>query len=677
MKKILIFLGIAIILISSFVSAEIITNQQPESLYNIGDILKTSFKIISPTDLDPDTFFLVNILCNGIETEIMKTPIGDMKAGEEREFNPPIPLLSSILGKTTGTCKIKAMLESISGKEYEYILTNEFEISNLIKIKLTTEKSEFDPGEDIIIEGDAKKENGNPVKGIVELKVQKGNKSLVEKINTVRNGYFDLNFSLPEESKAGEYSIKIDVYEIDSNTQKTNKGTINHKISIKQIPTNLELIFDNQEVEPGTSLKVKAILHDQTGEQITSKANITIRKKGEIIQQSKKTTDEFLEFPIMYNEPPTELTINAISNDIKTEAIAKILEKEDVKVELINKTIIITNIGNVLYNKSIEVKIGNESIDLDVFLGIDERQQYILTAPDGEYQVEVNTDKGNKISGITTLTGKTVEIKEARKGIMSLVTYPLAWIFIILILGIVAFLIFKKGHKKIFFGHIPKDKKNKSKISSSKKDSLINPKNKAELSLSIKGDKQNVDIICLKLKNFNEIKSNKSNAKETIQKIVDSAEENKAIVYENQDCVFFILAPIKTKTFKNERNAIKIAQSIQESLKEHNKIFKQPIEFGISLNYGTIIAKQEKGILKFMSMGTLITSSKKIASIAKDNILLSEKINSKLGANVKTTKEEKDKITVYKIKEIKDRERNKKFIQNFIKRIEKDNKKEK
>ncbi len=682
MKKEIIFLLIIMILTSSLVSGEIIINQQPEPLYNIGDIIQTSFKITSPTDLEPDTFFLVNILCNGIETKIMQNYIGDIKAGDEKTFNSPIPLLTNLLGKTTGTCKIKAVLKSfLSTKEYDFKLSNEFQISDTILIELKNEKSEFDPTEDIILEGDARKENEKPVKGIIELKVIKGNETLLERIDTVKNGYFYLNFSLPKESKAGEYFLKINIYEIDSNAQKTNKGFIDSKISINQIPTNLEVILENSEIEPGTNLKVKTLLHDQTGEKISSNSNITIKNKENILEQTEKATDEFLEFPINYNEPPANWTIIAISNKLTTETTFKIKEKEDVKVELINKTLTITNMGNVFYNKSVLVKIGNESINVDVELNVNESKKYTLSAPNGEYQIEVITDEGNKMDEMTTLTGKTIDIKEARKGINSLVKYPLAWIFVILILGFVAFLIFKKGHKRIFFGHAPSEKKeknkskkslwNKNKESPSQENSIIDSKNKAELSLSIKGDKQNVNVVCLKLKNFEDIKSKKSNAKETLQKIINMAEENKAFTYENQDSLFFILVPTKTKTFKNEKTAIRIAQNIQDILKEHNRLFKQQIEFGISLNYGTIISKQEKNILEFMSLGTLITTSKKIASLSKEEILLSEKIKEKLSANIKIEKHQKDKITVYTIKEIKDREKNEKFLKSFIKRMEK------
>jgi len=676
MKKTIIISLIAVILISSLISGEIIINQQPESLYNTGDIVKTSFKIITSTDFDPDTFFLIELLCNGLNTKVMQIPVGDIKSGEERQFNPPIPLLTNLLGKTTGNCKIKAVLESISEKEYEYVLTNEFEISDLINIKLKTEKSDFAPQENIIIEGEATKENGKAVKGIVELTITKGNESLIEKTDTIKNGYFYLNFSLPKESEAKKYSAKVEVYEIDSNAQKTNQGSAEIPITIKQIPTSLEIIFENSEIEPGKTLKIKAVLHDQTGEKIISKANITIENNGEILEKTERKTDEFFEFYTAYNQAPSEWKITAISNEIETEANCKIKEKEDLKLELMNKTIIITNIGNVPYNKSVQIKIGNESKEIDINLKVDESQEYILNAPNGEYEIEVATKEGNVINGKVILTGKTIEVKEADSRIGSLVKHPLVWIFIIAILGVIAFLIFKKGHKKIFFGRIHLGKKKETKTTNEKhshvKQQLIPSKNKAELSLSIKGNKQNVNIVCLKLKNFKEIKLKKSNATETLQKVVESAEDKKAFVYESHDNLFFILAPTRTRTFKNEKIAIKIAQGIEEILKEHNKIFKQKIDFGISLNYGTIIAKHENGILEFMSMGTLITSAKKIASEANKEILLSEKVKDRLGADVKTIKEHKNKIEVYKIKEIKDREQNKKFIQKFIKRMEKE-----
>ena len=161
-----------------------------------------------------------------------------------------------------------------------------------------------------------------------------------------------------------------------------------------------------------------------------------------------------------------------------------------------------------------------------------------------------------------------------------------------------------------------------------------------------------------------------------MQEIVDSAEEHKVATYENQDSIFFILAPIKTKTFHNEKVAIKIAQKIKEVLTKHNKLAKQKIEFGISLNYGTIVAKLETDSLKFMSMGTLITTARKIASLSDEEILIGEKFKSKLESNIKTEKHTQGNVDFYTIKEIKSREEHKDFIKNFLSRLEGEKKKD-
>ena len=178
----------------------------------------------------------------------------------------------------------------------------------------------------------------------------------------------------------------------------------------------------------------------------------------------------------------------------------------------------------------------------------------------------------------------------------------------------------------------------------------------------------------LKIKNMASLKASKEgNAKEVIRKIINTAEEHKAATYESHDSFFFILAPARTKTFKNEKRALMIAQKIKKILDDHNKLFKQKIEYGISLTYGTIIAKQERDSFKFMSLGNLMAHSKKIASIAKDEILMGENITDKLRTEVKTERHEREGTKVYSVKEIKkDSEENKKFINNFMKKMERE-----
>ncbi len=651
-------------LISSIsAEAELVINNPPKEVYNLGDIISVPVTIKSLSDTSG--VVEMNLICNGQEINFYRNGVS-LTAGEERKMESLLVLKKVMIKELFGDCKIKVLLGD------SYILTNEFRISNIITVKKTSEQTEFEPGKNMIIKGSAVKETGKGANGFVEAKILSGNSSLVKETGTINNGFFLINVSLPSDTKAGKYPLKIEAYEKDSGGLKTNQGALDISITIKQVPNNLEIVFENEEIEPGNNLKLKTILHDQTGENIETTSEIKIKNEdGEIEEKVEKETDKYFEFPIAYNEPPANWTVSAISEELTAEANFKIKEKEQVDVELINKTVIIKNMGNVPYNKSVLVKVGNKSLHVDVFLEVDEEQKYLLKAPDGEYNLEILTNEGDKITGVSILTGREIEIEKISQGIAGFIRKPLVWIFVALVLGFTTLVIFRKSHKKSFFGFISPGKKEKkeSTASSSKKDSLINTKNKAELSLSIKGEKQDASLVCLKIKNYEEIKKGKTN--ETLQKIIDIAKDKKAVIYENQENIFFILAPGKTKTFRNEKSAIEIAQKIKEILTNHNKLFKQKIEFGISLNYGTIIAKQQEDTFKFMSVGNLITMAKKIASNSNEEVLLSEKINERIKRYAKTEKIERDKINVYIIKKIKDTEENKKFINNFLKRLEK------
>ena len=676
--RLLLILLLFTLFLFPLISAKIIISQQPEEIYNLGDVISIPMKIVSSGEMLGS--LNIDLMCEG-EKVNYKIGIPLLSAGEEYTTNIYIPLIKSEIGELKGECKVKAYLRE------DFVMTNEFKISDLILLEIDFQALEFDPGEKLLIKGQATLENNNPVDGFIELSIAEGNTSILNHFETIENAVFLINVSLPKNIKAGALLLKLNAYEIDANGETTNKGFLDQNIRINQVPTSLEIVFESKEVEPGTYLRAKAVLYDQTGEKILSTSTITIKNRNDkIIKQIEIATDEFFEFPILYNEAPSKWKVVAASNELTSESLFIILKKESIDIDIVNRTLTITNTGNVLYNKTALIKIDDETLNFDIYLEVDESQKYIITAPNGKYNVKV-TAGDNVISEEVALTGKTIDVKKAPGTIGSLIRYPLIWIFIILILGFIVFIAFRRSHKKTFIGHPSSKTKEdkgkrkkegiKSKLIPLAKKSLVNSRNKAELSLSIKGDKQNVSVVALNIKNLKEIQSKKGNAEETLQKIVDSAEENKAVTYESNNTLFFILAPTKTRTFKNEKMALKIANKIKETFKNHNKMSKQKINFGISLNYGTIVAKQDKDSFKFMSLGTLMNSAKKISSLAEGDILLSEKMNDVFGSHIKTTKQEKRGIDVYSIKEIRNVEEHKKFIRNFLDRIESKDKEEK
>ncbi len=683
MEKIL-FTLLLVVLLTSFVSAEIIMNQPIEAVYNLGDTI--NLPIILKATYDISGSFNMDLLCNGNEINFYKNGVS-LSYGEEMELSSSLILSKDVIGNIIGSCKIKAML----GPDSQ--LTEEFTVSDILTLSITSEESEFSPGQSILIEGSAVKENGKSADGFISLELvldSTNNESgTLSQLDTIKNGYFSINITLPLDMKAGEHLIRINGYERDYLGETTNKGSTEYYIYVKQIPTNVEIIFENRPVEPGTDLKIKAILRDQTGEKIKSSAIITIKnQEDKILEQTEIETDEFLSYYVASNIPPSNWTIVAVSNKLTGKAKVEIAEKKEVEVELINKTVLVTNTGNVNYcNETILVKVGNESLNIRDCIGVDQTQRYILTAPDGEYDVEIIMGGESVMTSNVVLTGEATGIKKASKG--GIKNSPIIWAFLVIVLGFIAFLIYKKGYKRSFFGriHVRKKDKNtvrleghrsrweKNKAHSLSKKPLLDIKNKAELSLSIKGDKQAASVVCLDIKNLKEIKGKEGGLSETMNKIVKLAREKNIYIYENNNNLFFILVPLMTKTFKNERTAIVLAEKIRRILLDHNKLFKQKADFGIAVNHGEIIAKAEGDILKFMSISNFIIGAKRVATLSEEEIFLTKDMSEKLGGDVKTIKHDKNKISYYTIKELRDKEGHRAFISSFLKRLEDEKKK--
>ncbi len=659
MKRVLLLL-LPLILLTSLISADILITQEPDSSYNLGDVVNVPLKITTLNGING--FLTVSIICSGTEAEAHKEYIL-LGIGEESESIIKIPLIQGFVTREAKSCVVKATLGTKS------TLTKEFEVSSVINLEIKNQSSDLSPGEKIIIEGLAKKGNGANAKGFIDASIVKNGGEELKISNTILNGYFKLESEVSENFPAGVYTALLTAYEKDSDGQITNQGTATTTFTIKQIPKNLEIAFENSKIEPGIAIKVRAILHDQTGEKIDSTANLKITDEtGKIITEAEIATNEFYEYATKYNQKPVNWKIKGTSENVEGEGYLEIIPLAKVEVTLINKTISIKNVGNVVYNKTVQVKIGDQTISIPTNLDIDQEEKYALSAPNGEYEVEVMGQTQRVM-----LTGNAIDIKKIG-GISTIIQYPLVWMFIIGILGFVSYLFFKKGYNQTFIGYITRKKKGNITKNEEplRKNSLVQSHNRAEVSLSIKGLKQGISLVCLKIKNLKDIEKKKGDIEATIQQIVDTAEGSKALTYENQDNIFFLFVPLKTKTFRNEKTAIQTAQNIKRIIDQANKLFKDKINYGISLNSGTIVVKQESDSFKFMSLGTLMSEARRISSESNGEVLLSEDIKNKTATDTKTEKVPNTKTPMYKLKELKlESEDNKKFISSFIKRLEK------
>jgi len=698
MKKEIIFLMILVLASPFMISADdtnqqdIIIDSQIKDTYNLGDRVPLSIKITSTVDISSN--LILKLICEGHETDLMNMNYFTISSAERESIEYPLSLDN--MKELTGTCKLKASF----GDDYTI---KEFKLTDKLNASIEEVSDNIKPGKHIIVKGDVLKQNPSTegFDGFYTFNLIFGEKK-EKKEGLVENGFFKINTTIPEKIAAGRYTGKLEVYEKNSKGEKSNTGEAGFEFSVAQIPTNLEIVVNEEEIEPGNEAEIKAILHDQTGKNIPRNVTVTVKNPlGKMVRNENLQTGESLSFELEKDTPPGEWNITAVSKNMKSQGGFKTIKNKEVDVNLVNNTVFIKNTGNVPYNGSVDVKIGNKTVKVPTSLELGGEKKYYLSAPEGNYTVEVLADGEKRIQENVQLTGRSISIDETLDG--NLIRNPIVWGFVIIVLGVILYIIFRKGYKRSFIGRKihsnRKDKKKSSKEKNPKKDSKekerkeaqeteeqkegILPKyhNKAELSLSIKGNKQDANLICLKIKNYDEVKQNPEGVKETLHKIVKKAEHEKAYIYEANDNMFFIFAPEITKTFKNERNAIKTAREIEADIRKHNKYFKQRIDFGISVNRGEIVARKEKKDLKFMSVGKLTTSAKKLASISKGETLLTKEINEKLSAEIKTEKGEyseksgESKMQFYRVKEVKDRSQNQKFLNEFVKRYKEDGQK--
>jgi len=651
---------ILVIFLCSFISAEIIFTEPLETIYNLGEVINVPVTI--KTVSDTSGVFQMDLICDGTKINFYKYSGIQLSAGEEKKIDSSLLLIQNIIGNEKGTCRIKAILGA------EYSLSDEFKISDSLIIDSSLSQIEFDPEETISISGTVTRENTEKSNGFIQARIISDNEEVV-KDGTINEGEFELDLTIPSKMKAGNYILRITATEKDSDGIITNNGIKDFDIKIKQKQNNLELILEDTEFLPEESVKIKAILHDQTGESIESSVYITIKNSdNKIIEQKEISTEEYLEYKIEQGELPSEWKIYAVSNKLSAEKEFSILEKESAEINIINRTIYAENTGNIFYNKTLLVEIDDEPLNLEIELKVGESKKYVLNAPDGEYTIKISSEEHGEISELVSLTGNAIGIKELFN-YNSLNIYM--WILFIFGLFMAMLVSWNKVYKKNFFERIKirnREKKEKETPVIGKGDSKKG--STAEISLSIKeGDKQEANFVCVKIKNLKDTKAKRGSGYETIEKLRELGEGYKATIYEDKDYLFFILAPAKTRTFKNEKTALELAEKIQEILIDHNRRFSEKINYGISLDSGAIIAKIENGIFKFMSMGPLVISSRKIASLSNENILLSEKMNEALRLVAKTEKEIIDGTSVYRLTKVKkENEDARKFISKFMER---------
>jgi len=676
-----------VFLLINYVSAGIYFSDL-NNKYNLGDMVDFNVKV------DPvKEGFLLNakMYCDSnLVIEFNNLPSAD------GTVNIKLPLNFNTINRANGNCYFRG---DYGGEMRE---SSNFEISKFLDVKLNNNAFFSNPENEIVISGNAEKMNGNKVNGEVEIRIpllehfkdfegyeknnSNGSQSDEEQnlgynygifYGKVSDGKFSVNFKIPEDTPAGDFRLDVLVYE-KSGEEKSSEGVSYANLKVFQVLRNIELDLNAQNFDPGTIVEIKPKLLDQTGVSMNEEVSIIIKNENkERFYEKIVKSEESLEYIIPKNAPSGYYEIEASSSKIKIFKTFFVNQKAIASFDLINDTLVVTNVGNIIYNRNVEIEINGKPFIKNLNLELGESKSFKLTGSKGNYDVMIRDGVSELSRSRVFLTGRAVNVNNVGDGINF--NSPILWIFFFVIMVLLLFFLLRKVFRKksVAFHSFRKDDMTEKRFSNNldviksvpisnvppikkadAKGAMIS--NKADKVMVMSGDKSKVAVLALKIKN----KIGK-NEKAILEKAMESIYSKKGAVYEQGEFIFAIFSPLMTRTMSNELVAINAAQNISNSLNEHNKKFREIIDFGIAVNSGEIINKVENGKLKFTALGNFLVGVKRLAESSNKQVLMSKESSQRAGQQVKVDKIEEN---TYVLRNIVDSEKNSKFIQGFLER---------
>lgn len=427
-------------------------------------------------------------------------------------------------------------------------------------------------------------------------------------------------------------------------------------------PAKIDISIDTLSIKPEGNVTFRVMTYDKDNNFVLGDANVKITDPNDNIFYEKTVrTGENIIFFVERNSSFGYWTVEASSKSLMTKTLFSVEERQEADFSIIGDKLIVTNVGNVPYERTILITIGDNTEPRQMNIEINGFVEFRLLAPEGLYKVSVTDgDKTLSVDSIA-LIGNIVGVVglSGKKNIFT--AYPLVWLFFIIIVGMLILIlierVFKRGMLiKTIVSPVAEFKKKPEM-------KTLGRAIEAEHTTSMQGTKQEAALVAVNLKNINSVKN--SLILEDIERAFKPITENKGLVYKTSGYVIGIFTPQITKTFKNTDTAVKVAESVMDALVKYNQNHSFKAEVGIGVHTGEIIVDNQG---KFTSLGNTLTLAKKLSDISNQEIILSKEIRARLGTEYKVEKRFVQGINIYVLTRVYDRGEHKKFVQGFLKR---------
>lgn len=628
-----------ILLLVQLTSASIFISSLNE-VYNVGDEFNLNFEIAKSVTMGD--FVSSSIECSNESVEIYKSPLR-VSANEGKKVQILTVVDEFLIGDIRDRCYVIVKYANESAK------SNEFEITSEVDVEFSVNSFNVMPGSTLDVKGFAIKKNGVPLNGLFEVSIERLGLS---SSSLVSNGGFNISLGIPSNARASSYELVIIAKDIDANGNVMNKGSRDMSIRVPQIVTSLDIAVSSQNIQPGEEAIYNTIVYDQAGEYMVTEGNVSLIKPdgGEIHRGATISGQEY-GFETKNSEMPGNWKIVFNVGGLKTEKIFSINEFRNASFILTDGKLIVQNTGNVPYYGVVSVRIGDEKKDINVEMSVGGSQRFNLYAPDGEYPVSVKEGNQSLSLGNTLLTGRSVDVKDADSFNVS-VSPVIWWIIALLILAYACLHYYRKSAKRNYYGKEPSTSTN-----------YREPRKTVGYEKE-EGKKQECAVVSVNVRNISSIESVEGNsAMGIIMKIIEDARAENASVYNQGSHKTIVFSPEKSDN--PLMSAIKFAKNTEKAISEYNSKFAMKIDFGIGVSNGMMIVEKRGDSVKFTSVGTTVTTAKRLAEQSQSETLISGNIHRAVAGKIKTAKISDN---VWRVTELSKREDSSEFIKRFMKR---------
>lgn len=418
MKKGLIYF-VVFLFVVQIALADITVDPITRDKYNLGEKINLKGAVLFEEDLQGS--LSIDLKCADQTLPVYFTLL-DLEADESQDYNLNIPTRKNLQGDCQFLVRVGGAAENFEKTSSEFIITNE------LNVDVSVDRILVNPGDSLVITGNAKKVNGDLVENGAATLIIDGDSELV----TLKEGLFEYNLQLGPSANSGKHVIEFSV--TDDNG---NEGRDDTSFKVSAIPTNINLIVDKS-YAPGESILGKALLYDQAGVLMQGDGSVEVYDTNGKIEYSQNVkSDQNFEFVLDSFSMPGTWRINVIFSNLESNKNVEIETVKEINTWIEDGFLFVQNVGNVDYNDPVEITLEGADSQTDVIketsLKPNQTIQFDLGKEvkySGEYQVK----SGNEITGNVVLEG--------RKNIGSTIV---GWIAVMFVFVFFIYMVARKG----------------------------------------------------------------------------------------------------------------------------------------------------------------------------------------------------------------------------------------